>query len=1148
MKKTYFLFPIIIFSSFQFSVYAQTISVSDTFSVNKNNLYKISSLNIIPFTENIFVSQKLLQKNQYKISYEQGVFSLNDNFAISPFDTIVITYKSLLINLSKEYKKRNLTSVYDTLSQDSIKIIKPLKTILSSESIFGKNMQKSGAIIRGFTFGTNQDFTLNSGLRLQLSGKLSDDIELTAALTDENIPIQPEGNTETLQELDKVFIELKHKNTSGVFGDFDFVDKQSEFSKLTKKLQGLSGKYISKRTGVNFVIANSRGKFNSIQFYGKDGNQGPYKLYGINNERSIIIIAGSERVYIDGEIMKRGENNDYTIDYSNAEVTFTPKRLITSLSRITIDFEYTDLNYKRNFLGANFISTVLNNKVSFGLSYYREGDDEKNPFELSLSDNDIQILKNAGDNRNNASRSGVSLVIPDSNGKTRGYYSKIDTVINYKAFSYYKYLPGTESSIYNVEFTYVGENKGDYIKESLGNYKFVGIGNGNYLPIVFLPFPELKQVGNLFMNAALWEGTNFRIELSGSSWDKNLFSKIDDNDNLGYARKITLQIEPKEVFIKNISLGKFGISFNDRYIQSRYTTVDRINEVEFNRYYNISSMQNQNQTLREIGITYQPVSKMNIFSQYGLLKQGVNFFSNRYLNEIKFTDNQVYTFYYKLDYVNSKNESIRSNWNRQSFSSFYSFGFLKPSFNFLYENKEDKLNDTLTSTSLKYSELIPSFEVGSNAINLRASYSLRDEYLPLNNEMKKLSKANTFQIQLDYSKIKSFTTSLSFALREKKFTDEFEKKGYVNNETILLLSQSRFNLFNNFLTGDLYYQAATEQTARTEKVFMRVPKGRGNYIYLGDLNNNGLTEENEFQLTSYNGDYILVNVPTEQLFPVIDLKSYLRYRIDFDKIIKEKNFILNVIKNISMETNLKIDENSKEQNIKEIYLLHFSKFLNDSTTIRGSQLFQQDLNFFRNNQAFSVRLRFLQRRNLNQFSSGIEKGFFKERSIRVKFRIAEEVNNQTDFVNQIDNLLAPTFSNRARMIIKNELSTDFSFRPENKLEFGFKILTGENKDYHPAKPVIVNVNSQLIRINYSVANFGRFRIELERTELVSNYMANNIPFEITRGNVIGKNYFCRAYFDYKIGSNIQTSVNYDARIYGKGKIIQTMRAEARAFF
>lgn len=1126
-----------------------SVAIVDTFRISPDNNYKISQLNIIPFSERIYLNKRELKRSEYNFSYQSGRFSLADSTNYNIADLLVVSYKSTKIDLRNEYKKRSLVIKYDDLYADSIRLSRVEKVDLSSESIFGRDLQKSGALIRGFTVGSNRDFQLNSGLRLQLAGKLSDELEIVAALSDENTPIQPEGNTETLEELDKVFIEVKHKNAVGTFGDYELNDRDNEFSKVTRKLQGLKGEFNFDNNRGIIAIAGSRGKFNTNQYNGLDGNQGPYRLFGINNEREIIIIAGSERVFLDGELLKRGENNDYVIDYSNSEIVFTPKRLITSASRISIDFEYTDQKYRRNFIGTNYSTDLFNNKLKLGFSYFREGDDQDNPVELSFSESDLTILRNAGDNRLKASRSGVTIAPADSLGRRIGLYTKIDTLINSEVYSYYRYSPGNINSIYNVSFNFVGQGNGDYIKESIGNYRFVGIGNGSYLPIIFLPLPELKQVGSFTLKTNIMKGTNLDVELSGSSWDRNRFSAIDNSDNLGYARKIQLTVEPQEVELGNLSLGKIGFGIKDRFIQGKYSTLDRIDEVEFNRYYNISDLQNADQTLREIYLDLFPAKSFSIISKYGYLKQGNQFASSRFNSILNFFEEKKFNFDYNIDYVSSENNSINTKWNRQNGKGFYSIGIFKPGVSFLYEDKEDYKNDSLLATSLKFIEAAPFIEISaSNNIDFRAVYSYREESIPLKTNLVLQSRAYTQQYQFNYKGLKEITTSLNVAFRSKKFTDDFKKLGFSNNETILFLSQSRFNFFNNFITGDLFYQASTEQSARLEKVFVKVPRGTGSYIYLGDLNNNGIAEENEFQLTSFDGEYIVVTIPTDQLFPVIDLKTNTRWKIDFNRFLTGEDLFSNILKVVSTETVWRVEENSKESKTSNIYLMKLGKFLNDSTTIRGSQLFQQDINILQFNNEISVRFRFLQRRNLNQFSAGIEKGFYRERGIRIRVKLLEEINNQTEYTNQIDNLISPPSSNRARQVNQNNIVTEFTYRPISNVETGFKILVGRSEDKFTQRPTIVDQNSITLRVNYSLANIGRIRIETERTELISNSSVTNIPFEITRGNVIGKNYFWRVFFDYKIASYVQTSFSYDGRLYGKQRAIHTLRAEARAYF
>ena len=1127
-----------------------SISIIDSLRINLDNIYRISSTNIVPGTENIQLKGKNLSTQDYKINYALGTISLSDSLPYSIFDTIFVAYRAVKLSLQKEYKRRELVVKYDELGKDTVHILR-LNRPLDAESIFGNTIEKSGSIIRGFTVGTNKDLTLQSGLRLQLAGNLSDDIEVVAALTDENTPIQPEGNTERLDELDKVFIQLKHKNAAATFGDYEVQKRYGEFGIINRKLQGLLGEFNFGNTEGYLAIANAKGKFNSNAFNGQDGVQGPYRLSGQNNERDIIIIAGSEKIFVNGEEMKRGERNDYTIDYSNSQIIFTPQRLITSASRIAIDFEYTDRRFARNFFATGTSAQLLNDKLKIAFQFIREGDDQNSPIDISLSDADKKILENAGDKKDLAVKSGVSLAEPDSVGQLKGVYEKKDSVINNQPVSYYIYNPGSDSALYNVAFSYIGEYQGDYLRESLGQYRFVGKNLGAYMPLIYLPLPELKQFGNIFFQYNPTKDISMQAEFAGSSWDRNRFSSLDEKDNFGLARNLTFKMNPLKIQLGGINFGKIGLSLRERFIQDRFTSLERFNKVEFARDYNSSGSSQGNEKLREGSLIVQPFDDLQSTFSYGSLKRGSAFSSDRFTNKTDLAKGKEYQFQYQIDYVNSNNGSFGSNWLRQEGTSFYSFGSVKPVFDFTAEKKLDKIEaaDSLLSSSLQYFEGNPGIQFAKiYGIDAAIKYLFRTDYFPLAGKLQKESNSYGEIFEFSYSGKKEVSSQLRVTVQNKKYTDVYKLKGQLDNQTILVRSQTRFSTTENAANGDLHYEVQTQKTAKLQKVFVKVEKGNGNYAYLGDLNKNGVAEENEFVPVVYDGEFIIVNVPTDQLYPVIDLKTSARLKINYENIYSANNFAGTVVKALSSETYGRIEENSQETDLKKIYLLKLSSFLNENNTVRGSQYFQQDFFIFENSSELSFRLRYSQRRSLNQFSGGAEKGFAKERSLRIKFKLLQEIGNQTDLENKIDNLLAGVSSNRSRAIESSGITTDFSYRPERNIEVGLKIKSSKSSDHYPTKPTEIFTNRQLIRLNISFSGYGRLRFELERNELTTNTVENYLPFELTAGNAIGKNYLWRLFFDYRFGTNLLSTANYDGRKLGGGKIIHTARMEVRAFF
>ena len=155
-------------------------------------------------------------------------------------------------------------------------------------------------------------------------------------------PREPEGSTADIQDFDKVFINLRSPRMFLNAGDIEIIQDTTYFLRYRKNQKGLYYQWNRPRgAGINGYASFSvaKGKYCLQAMNGEESNQGPYRLYGKNGESFIIIIAGSERVFIDGRRLERGDQNDYTIDYNLGRIKIINEGYLNSGQPIRVAFE-----------------------------------------------------------------------------------------------------------------------------------------------------------------------------------------------------------------------------------------------------------------------------------------------------------------------------------------------------------------------------------------------------------------------------------------------------------------------------------------------------------------------------------------------------------------------------------------------------------------------------------------------------------------------------------------------------------------------------------------------------------------------------------------------------------------------------------------
>ena len=1047
-------------------------------------------------------------------------------------ETVQASYRVLPFALKESFFHRDLADVVTVTDSGVVAAeARPSPMSISQPAEFGSELRRSGSLVRGITIGTGQDLEIQSGLRLQIEGKVGTNVDVLAVLSDQNTPIQPEGTTQTLEEIDRVYVEVAGSRMRATLGDFQLSLPGRRWSSYSRNLTGARGEGWTDWGRLTITGAVSEGEFHTNSFFGQEGNQGPYRLAGKDGRTGIRVLAGTEHVWVDGQEMGRGDTRDYVIEYGNGEITFTAHRLITGNSRILVDFEYAPEAYRRSYYSGQSIGVAGDSLLSVTGTFLFEGDDANAALGFGLTEADRQALAQSGDGAGGVWISGV-----DSVGPGNGLYVFADTLFSDSTFRYLQWVGRDSQDVplgyLNVTFSQQTGDSAAYIRtySPQGDlyYRWVGPGYGLYGPYRRLTTATRHSLTDLSLDLKPWKYGTISGELAFSDLDLNLQSSLDDVDNQGWAGEVSLDIQHEPLEVGDHSLGHLSTHGEYRRTDNRFREISRSGLVEYNRYWGLQGTESPGENVAEGYATYEPLQGVAVAGGFGTMDRD-DFHSNRKNGSVSAQFPQRFEGHLSQEWIDTRYPNLNesSSFLRRDGRATYHWRLLHPT---LFHRIEEQQTRADTLTGIRFDENGGGMGVGTLwGMFLSADVGLREDQVVEDSYFRELSQTWTTNAGWEGDWGAAFHGEANYTHRVRYFVraDSGDVQTDLGSMTAITAP------WNGFFDSQINYRLSNSRVARLAVIAILVPEGQGDYILQGGV-----------YVPDDDGNIRLETVPTGDYDPVTDLSTGLSVKVQPERLPKPTQERLGVLPRFSTETQWDLQEQSRWRNLLDI-VTYRPRVIQGDSTLYGRISLRQDLYWDRTKTTFSARLRGRMVESTNrQYALNSETSSLREGSVWMRRKFSSTLSGEWQATAETDRRV---FTGAGRVdsdIHRQSSRVDLSYRWAQPHELGIGIGATHGTDLAGGEQFW----AAELEPSFTESMRGRGRLDFSVTwsHVISD--SPTLPFELSQGLNPGDNFRWAARAMLHLGKNLTGSASYEGRADAGEAIRHQGQMEVRAFF
>src|SRR5690606_3731906 len=137
----------------------------------------------------------------------------------------------------------------------------------------GYELALSGSKSLAVTTGEGGAVGVDAALFVNVKGQVADNVWIEGTLSDQNTPVQPEGNTTTLREVDEKYLRMYGRQYDYLLGDYLLQHGRNGEDRYAIQAEGARLRYHENGRAATFLFARSKGLHHSDTLRGEDGKQ-----------------------------------------------------------------------------------------------------------------------------------------------------------------------------------------------------------------------------------------------------------------------------------------------------------------------------------------------------------------------------------------------------------------------------------------------------------------------------------------------------------------------------------------------------------------------------------------------------------------------------------------------------------------------------------------------------------------------------------------------------------------------------------------------------------------------------------------------------------------------------------------------------------